>query len=227
MTIPLAPLTIDRIFVHELAMLPIGTIFAFPSAPTEVRHMAAAREGEKPPATGRGKNRFQPATPIIVQHINGRGVGAIDTLDPKSTVDLFLRDGKPCEAPPCVEEIEAAHEAMRRARVVEWFTHERDNAAELVAEFGQRLAKNISMMSNCDRAIQAAAEHEVFGRCVDALTKEDSKATLASIREYAIGEAVRFARHMSWSSAMSGTFYDRCAAAVWAKIGEDLKLHAG
>lgn len=65
--------------------------------------------------------------------------------------------------------------------------------------------------------LDAAATLNVYGQCLDALTNPDSKATLETIHEYAIGRVLSNAK--SWPSGL----YEQKIANTWAQLVDDLK----
>lgn len=64
---------------------------------------------------------------------------------------------------------------------------------------------------------EAAAVIDVYGSALDALTSPDSKATLDSIHEYALGRVLVNAQ--SWPT----NSYDQKVAAAWAHLIDDMK----
>lgn len=65
--------------------------------------------------------------------------------------------------------------------------------------------------------LDAAATLNVYGQCLDALTNPDSKATLETIHEYAVGRVLSNAK--SWPNGL----YEQKIANTWAQLVDDLK----
>jgi len=68
---------------------------------------------------------------------------------------------------------------------------------------------------------ETAAALEVFRDVHAALTAIDSKATVASVREWALGMVVSAAKHTPSSTSVTANLAERMAAPAWAAVYEE------
>jgi len=68
---------------------------------------------------------------------------------------------------------------------------------------------------------ESAAALEVYREVHAALTHPDSKATVASVREWAMGMVVSSAKHTPSSTSVTANLAERMAAPAWAAVYEE------
>jgi hypothetical protein len=96
-------------------------------------------------------------------------------------------------------------------------------ANEDLDHFQEKFAENpLHAFEWGERAVEAAAIKDVNTRIINAITAEDSKATLKSIKEFVLERVLHKARFPKRSTSPMANLADQVEAQAWATILEEM-----
>lgn len=125
------------------------------------------------------------------------------------------------QAPQAAPNMDPVPPCDPRKMLIEYLMMVRDRAAEETARFAVAFAQSPRWaLDNCDNAFEAAARLSATKDALKSLTSTDSKATVESMRDYALRQALNVAKYPKQSTSTTATLLSRYDGAAWAEVYE-------